>query len=220
MKIGLVDVDGHNFPNLPLMKLSAFHKKQGDTVEWAMPICPVGYDRVYMSKVFTFTPDDNSPYEGAEIIKGGTGYGIENKLPTEIENLCPDYSLYSKFSEAYGFLTRGCPRNCPFCIVTQKEGAISKQVADLSCFAQKQKTIKLLDPNILACKDRENLLQQLIDSRGHYRSYNLYHRNGCICYIWSFVGAVRLRLSNERPAPAFLKISFVSGGRESKFLLT
>ena len=166
MKIGLVDVDGHNFPNLPLMKLSSFHKQKGDSVEWAMPI-HADYDRVYMSKVFTFTADDNSAYGDAEIIRGGTGYEVSDNLPAEIENLCPDYSLYPQFTEAYGFLTRGCPRNCPFCIVTQKEGAVSKQVADLSCFAQKQKTIKLLDPNILACKDRENLLQQLAESKAY-----------------------------------------------------
>lgn len=174
MKIGLVDVDGHNFPNLPLMKLSAHHKQQGDSVKWANGLDL--YDRVYMSKVFTFTPDDKIAYQTDEIIKGGTGYGYMvtdngfcygGELPAEIENLCPDYSLYPKFTEAYGFLTRGCPRNCPFCIVTQKEGTVSKQVADLSNFAQKRKTIKLLDPNILACKDRENLLQQLIDSKAN-----------------------------------------------------
>jgi hypothetical protein len=167
MKIGLVDVDGHNFPNLPLMKLSAYHKQKGDYVEWAMPIAKPMYDRVYMSKVFTGTPDCQAPFDGAEIIKGGTGYKTSGNLPAEIENLCPDYSLYPKFSEAYGFLTRGCPRNCPFCIVTQKEGAVSKQVADLSCFVRKQKVIKLLDPNILACKDCESLLQQLINSKAN-----------------------------------------------------
>ena len=162
MKIGLVDIDGHNFPNLPLMKLSSFHKNQCDSVEWANGFD--FYDRVYMSKVFTFTSDDNTAYQTDNIVKGGTGYGIDNKLPAEIENICPDYSLYPKYTEAYGFLTRGCPRNCPFCIVTQKEGTVSKQVADLSDFMRNQKSIKLLDPNVLACKDRESLLKQLIDS--------------------------------------------------------
>ena len=53
MRIGLVDVDGHNFPNLALMKLSAWHKCRGDTVEFADPAVR-RYDKVYMSKVFTF----------------------------------------------------------------------------------------------------------------------------------------------------------------------
>jgi hypothetical protein len=166
VKIGLVDVDGHNFPSVPLMKLAAFHRQKGDSVEWAIPI-ESGYDKVYMSKVFTFTADDNSPYCGAEIVKGGTGYGIDNKLPDDVERLCPDYSLYSNFNEAYGFLTRGCPRNCPFCLVSQKEGIVSRQVADLSDFVTSQSKIKMLDPNLLACSDREKLLQQLADSKAY-----------------------------------------------------
>ena len=87
MRIGFVDVDGHNFPNLPIMKLSAYHKKQGDTVEWANGF--ENYDRVYMAKVFTFTPDDNQAYQTDELIKGGTGYGIDNKLPAQAENFFP-----------------------------------------------------------------------------------------------------------------------------------
>ncbi|MEG0431017.1 MAG: hypothetical protein RR420_05340 [Anaerovoracaceae bacterium] len=84
MKIGLIDVDGHNFPNLALMKISAWHKSQGDDAEWW-----VGnlwkYDLVYMSKVFdnTYSPDVEEPTNCIEVIKGGTGYGLDNKLPEE-----------------------------------------------------------------------------------------------------------------------------------------
>lgn len=165
MKIGLVDVDSHNFPNLPLMKISAYHKSQGHTVEWHIPLDT--YDIVYMSKVFTITFTDDYPFvvKAEHVVKGGTGYDIVNALPKEIESMCPDYSLYPQYSEAYGFLTRGCPRNCPFCIVSKKEGRKSVQVADIDQFYRRQKTIKLLDPNLLACKDREQLLQQLIDSK-------------------------------------------------------
>jgi len=163
MNIGLVDVDGHNFPNLPLMKISAYHKQRGDNVTWATGL--EHFDAVYMSKVFTFTPDDDTIYQADEIIKGGTGYGLKNKLPDEVEHIYPDYAIYPQFKEAYGFLTRGCPRNCKFCIVSKKEGLCSRQVADLSEFWRNQKTIKLLDPNLLACKDREKLLKQLIDSK-------------------------------------------------------
>lgn len=162
MKIGLLDVDGHNFPNLPLMKLSAWHKKQGDEVELAIPI--KHYDRVYQSKVFDFTTDERHIIQADEIIKGGTGYGLSNKLPEEVESIYPDYSLYNIKNTAYGFLTRGCPRACKFCIVAEKEGRCSYKVADLYQFWSSQKNIKLLDPNILACKEHIDLLEQLINS--------------------------------------------------------
>lgn len=144
------------------MKISAYHKARGDRVEWHFPLSC--YDVTYMSKVFTFTPDYPNVISSEEVVLGGTGYDLENKLPAEIENQCPDYSLYPQYSDSYGFLTRGCPNNCPFCIVTKKEGAVSRQVADLSCFHQGQKVIKLLDPNLLAFYNHEALLQQLADS--------------------------------------------------------
>lgn len=163
MKIGLIDVDGHNFPNLPLMKISAYHKECGDKVEWVNLF--EHYDRVYMSKVFTFTPDFEYCINADEIIKGGTGYGLNNSLPYEIEHCCPDYGLYPEYKEAYGFLTRGCPRACEFCIVSEKEGRKSVKAADLDEFWKGQHTIKLLDPNLLACNEHMDLLQQLVDSR-------------------------------------------------------
>lgn len=102
-----------------------------------------------------------------KIIKGGTGYGLDNTLPDEIEHIYPDYSIYPELTKdtAYGFMTRGCPRACGFCIVAEKEGRRSCKVADLNEFWRGQKKIMLLDPNILACRDHLNLLQQLVDSR-------------------------------------------------------
>ena len=180
MKIGLIDVDGHNYPNLPLMKLSAWHKQQGDHVEWYEPMFSGHMDRVYMSKVFSFTPDYEWCIDADEIIKGGSGYCIElengkevyhterdHNLPDEIEHIYPDYSLYPNECKdtAYGFLTRGCPRGCSFCHVEAKEGRCSRKVADLSEFWRQQKNIVLCDPNILACKDHMELLKQLVDSK-------------------------------------------------------
>lgn len=172
MKIGLIDVDGHNFPNLPLMKLSAHHKENGDLVEWYDPLFGGHYDRVYMSKVFTFTPDYEYFVNADEVIKSGTGYFYPDggvPLPDEIEHIYLDYSLYAdKISQAkntaYGFLTRGCPRNCEFCIVGKKEGLVSHKVADLSEFWHGQKCVDLLDPNMFACRDWKDLSEQLIDS--------------------------------------------------------
>ena len=172
MKIALIDVDGHNFPNLPLMKLSAWHKAQGDGVEWYEPLFSQDIDVCYMSKVFTFTPDYDFPIHAKRIEKGGTGYFYPDggkPLPNEIEHIYPDYSIYydrvpATRDTAYGFLTRGCPRGCGFCIVKTKEGGCSRKVADLSEFWNGQKNINLLDPNMFACRDWRDLAQQLINS--------------------------------------------------------
>lgn len=166
MKIGLIDVDGHRWPNLALMKLSAWHKAQGDIVEWWFGL--EQYDRVYMSKIFdnTYSPDIPEPLNATEIIKGGGGYGLENRLPYEVEHIYPDYSLYPEHTKdtAYGFLTRGCPRSCDFCIVSKKEGRRSVKVSDLAEWWRDQKYIKLMDPNLLACPEHMELLGQLKDS--------------------------------------------------------
>lgn len=179
IKVGLIDVDGHNFPNLPLMKLSSWHKKQGDSVEWYEPLFSGHMDKVYMSKVFSFTPDYEYYIDSDEIIKNGSGYCIELvngkeiyhtkndiQLPPEIEHIYPDYSLYPELTNdtAYGFMSRGCPRGCDFCHVEAKEGRKAYKVADLSEFWNGQKNIVLLDPNPIACKQWKNILQQLIDS--------------------------------------------------------
>lgn len=166
MRIGLIDLDSSHFPNIPLMKISAWHKSQGDSVEFYDPLFSDYMDIVYVAKVFTWTKDFDYEIRADQIIKGGIGYGIENenKLPEYIEKMFPDYSLYGTNS-AYGFLTRGCPRNCSFCNVSKHQGYISHKVADLNSFWNGQKEIVLLDPNILACRDWKPLLQQLIDSR-------------------------------------------------------
>ena len=174
----MIDVDGHNFPNIPLMKISAWHKAQGDHVEWYEPMFSGHMDKVYMSKVFSFTPDYEYCVDADEIIKGGSGYCIslvdgrevfdkskDIELPYEIEHIYPDYSLYGITNTAYGFLSRGCPRGCAFCHVEAKEGRASIKVANLNEFWNGQKNIVLCDPNILACKQWKDLLQQLIDSK-------------------------------------------------------
>ena len=179
IKIGLIDCDSHHFPNLPLMKLSAWCKQQGDSVEWYQPLFSGHMDRVYISKVFSFTPDYEYYIDADEVIRGGSGYCIElvdgkeiyhaerdRQLPPYIEHIYPDYSLYPELTKdtAYGFMSRGCPRGCNFCHVEAKEGKRSYKVADLSEFWNGQKNIVLLDPNTIACPDWKDILQQLIDS--------------------------------------------------------
>lgn len=186
MEIGLIDVDGHHFPNLALMKISAYHKQKGDQVEWCIPL--KHYDIVYQSKVFddTYSRDIDWYPRADKIIKGGTGYGLKNCLPIEIEHIYPDYSLYSDYTNdtAYGFLTRGCPRQCEFCIVSQKEGKRSQKAADLKEFWNGQKNIKLLDPNLLACRDHLELLEQLAQSGAYV----------------DFTQGLDIRLTNEENA--------------------
>lgn len=181
MEIGLIDVDSHNFPNLLLMKISAWHKAQGDNVEFVDNYFK-HYDKVYVSKVFgdEYTTMDATVINADEIVYGGTGFAItiENgkevyhkdrdpNLPYEIEHIYPDYSLYPELTKnkAFGFLSRGCCNNCEFCLVSKKEGLCSVKVADLDEWWSGQKQIVLMDPNILACKNREELLQQLINSK-------------------------------------------------------
>lgn len=200
MKIGLIDVDNREklndcFPNLCLMKLSAWHKLKQDYVEWYDPLFGGQYDRVYMSKVFSFSPDYEYFINSNEIIRGGSGYAIklingkevydkslDLDLDPQIEHIYPDYSLYyspddfdtnGKLTKlglkhretAYGYMSRGCPRGCNFCHVKSKEGLCSIKVADLDEFWRGQKFICLNDPNTLACKDWKDILQQLIDSK-------------------------------------------------------
>lgn len=177
MKIGLIDVDGHNFPNIPLMKLSAWHKKKGDTVEWYKPLITNHVDVAYCAKVFGFTPDYQYPINADRIVKGGTGYCIDLQdgrevyhdrsavLPDSIEHIYPDYELYGIQNKAYGFLSRGCPRGCFFCHVKSKEGNKAYKVANLEEFWKGQKEIEICDPNILAVPEAEDLLQQLADSK-------------------------------------------------------
>lgn len=180
MKVGLYDVDSKDFPNLPLMKISAYHKAKGDEVEFLDFM--QHYDIVYVSKVFgdEYSEMDMTCIDADKIIYGGTGFAItiengkevyheelDEVLPYEIEHQYPDYSLYPHLTKdkAYGFLTRGCCNNCGFCIVSKKEGLCTVKVADLSEWWNGQKEIVLLDANLLACRNRKELLQQLIDSK-------------------------------------------------------
>lgn len=146
MRIALHDSDSTGFPNLALMKLSAWHKRQGDSVEWWNPL--LTYDRVYSSKVFTFTPEN--PYLPEKTVRGGTGYGIMDELPAEVDDMFPDYSIYPQCDHAIGFLTRGCIRHCPWCIVPKKEGRIKPYRAWHEIKRHDSRDIVFMDNNVLA----------------------------------------------------------------------
>ena len=179
IKIGLISVDTHHFPNLPLMKLSAWHKQQGDSVEWYQPLFSGHMDRVYVSKVFSFTPDYEYYIDADEVIKGGSGCCIElvegkeiyhaerdRRVAPEVENIYPDYSIYPKLKKdnGHGFFGRGWPGGCNFFYVGGNGGREAYKVGDLLEVWDGQKNIVLLDPNTIACPDWRDILQQLIDS--------------------------------------------------------
>lgn len=163
MIIGLVDIDGHAkkkkwgatiYPNLALCKIARYHRERGDQVEWAIPFCH--YDRIYKSKVFNFSPDDLTCYDADEIICGGTGYDLHSQLPDEIDRLQPDYSIYPTIPNdtAYGFLTRGCPNKCPWCVVPIKEPGGVRPYMDIDELAIEGRTkFVLMDNNFLASGD-------------------------------------------------------------------
>ena len=169
MIVGLHDAEkdyfkhGKNFPNLALMKISAWHKAQRDTVEWWVPV--LHYDRVYSSKVFDFTPDN--PHLPDDTIRGGTGYRdlpMDQKLPPKIDAMYPDYSIYPDCDYAIGYLTRGCPNHCRWCVVPRKEGQIRPYRQWQDIIRHDTDKLVLMDNNILACEYGVKQLEGLIGS--------------------------------------------------------
>ena len=165
MRIGLHDSELEHlkrktFPNYALMKISAWHKSKCDTVEWWYP--DGKFDTVYSSKIFDFTPEN--PYLPSDTIKGGTGYDIQLKLPDEIENMFPDYSIYPECDYAIGYITRGCPNKCRWCVVPEKEGNIKPYRTWQELVRPDSNKLVLMDNNILACEYGIQQLESLIES--------------------------------------------------------
>jgi hypothetical protein len=150
VNVGLVAVDSL-IPNLALMKLSAWHKAQGDSAEIAFPLAADTYDRIYRSKQFNFTADDTVPWP-CEVVDGGTGYDLTVRLPEWGDTIYPDYDLFRCYY-AMGRFTRGCPRDCPFCVVGKMDGTRVRQVAELHDFWHGQRVVRLLDDNLTAMPD-------------------------------------------------------------------
>lgn len=172
MRILLIDADS-TIPNLALMKLSGWHKDQGDSVSFLkinLPYypnkkrnrfnAPIGFDKIYASIIF----DGNKEFIcGKNIEFGGTGVDLSTKLYHEIENHDADYSLYPENDISYGFITRGCIRKCGFCKVPEKEGYIHKvnNIDDIV----RHKKVKFLDNNILAYPEHKKILQELVEKQ-------------------------------------------------------
>lgn len=165
MRIALHDADSERlhkktFPNYALMKIAAYHKQQGDAVEWWTPL--LQYDRVYSSKIFDFTPENI--YLPPDTVKGGTGYDVHSRLPPEVERVFPDYSIYPHCDFAIGYITRGCPNRCRWCVVPEKEGGIKPYREWRELVRPDSEKLVLMDNNILASPFGVAQLESLIDS--------------------------------------------------------
>ena len=173
MKIALLAVDS-GYPNLALMKIAAYHKANGDTVEWYNPFD--SYQQLYMSKIFSFTPDYGyviSNVSGS-IFRGGTGYDLTTRLHPNIDCMQPDYGIYPSIDRrtSYGFLTRGCPNRCKWCVVPRKEGDIHPymDIDDITLFGERPNAV-LMDNNILASDYGLGQIEKIVD-RGYRVDFN------------------------------------------------
>ena len=160
------------YPNLALAKIARYWRNRGGQIEWATPM--KHYDIVYMSKVFNFSPDDTYIYNADVIVKGGTGYDPTSQLPEEIDRLQPDYSIYPNVPKdtAYGFLTRGCPNRCKWCVVPRKEGAIRPYMDVDEIAIEGRRKLVLMDNNILAAGDYCMEQLEKIIERGYRVDFN------------------------------------------------
>ena len=203
MRIGLLDIDGHTakkkwgatvYPNIALGKIARYHRLQGDDVEWAIPF--VHYDIIYRSKIFNFTPDDLTVYDADRVVRGGTGYDIASRLPETVDRLQPDYSIWPNVpgDTAYGFLTRGCPNRCRWCVVPRKEGGIRPYMDVDEIAIEGRRKLVLMDNNILAAGEYAvEQLEKIIE-------------NG---YKVDFNQALDARLVDERFAGLLAKVRWL-----------
>lgn len=162
-RIAVLPVDSQSYPNLALMKISNYYKKQGAIVSFYNTF--ENFDLLYMSKIFTFTKDYEYFINNCnEVYRGGTGYDATKKLPVEIDSLQPDYSLYKNFDQktALGFLTRGCINKCNWCIVPKKEGLLHKYMDIEEIAIEKRNKVILMDNNILAIDYGFEQLEKII----------------------------------------------------------
>lgn len=155
MKIGLYNLEP-KIVNSAMMRVSNYHKNLGDDVEMYSPIFHSTYDMIYAFSIFTFTPKS---YIRIDMVKGGTGFDIKTKLPKEIEQEDYDWSIYPDCNFSIIWFSKGCIRDCPFCVVREKEGFIkSVEPKNLN---PKGKYIKVMDNNFFANPKWMDAIKQL-----------------------------------------------------------
>jgi radical SAM superfamily enzyme YgiQ (UPF0313 family) len=199
----LIDVDSQ-IPNLALMKLYSYFKNKGYHIDFKklnrsyfsrhnekIIIDASDYEKVFISVIFSNNKNIVKVENCDDVVYGGVGYDYTIKLPEEIDCQKEDYSIYPDSKYSYGFITRGCIRNCEFCIVPKSEGRIYKyrNIDDII----QHKQVKFLDNNILAYKDHESILQELIDKK----------------IKCQFNQGLDIRLINERNALLLSKLNYL-----------
>ena len=179
MKVLLIDVDS-KIPNLALMKVSSYYKAQGKEVGFSVSDPTMIYCSIVFTKNRHKADGLKMYYPNAKIDIGGTGYDVYKKLPREIEECSPDYSIYPDCDRYIGFTSRGCIRNCPFCFVPRKEGKFYRLYDTVEEAMEKIvgnypnifKRIELLDNNILSDKDWFMDVSQYIIDHGWKVDFN------------------------------------------------
>ena len=157
MKIGLYNLEPH-IVNSAMMQVSSYHKSIGDEVSEYIPLLHDSYDKVYAFSIFDFT---DKSYVRDDMITGGTGFDIQSRLPKIIEDQDYDWSLYPDCDFSLIWFSRGCIRNCPFCVVHDKEGRIHP--VDPKNLNPNGEYIKVMDNNFFANPEWEKSVQQLIE---------------------------------------------------------
>ena len=188
MKIGLLDIDS-KIPNLALMKISQWHKQQGDEVEHYMPLAHHLYDKIYASKIFNFS--DGSDIQ-PDMIVGGTGIDLKISLPDEIDVMTPDYSLY-KYPHNIGFTMRGCRFKCSFCVVPEKEGKPKSSNTIDELWTQRDSNfLMLLDNDFFGNPNWSERIEEI-------KEYDL---------KVNFSQGLNIRIISERQAQALASVKF------------
>jgi hypothetical protein len=189
MNVGLYDVDSR-IPNLALMRISAWHKAQGDSTELYMPLLHEKYHRVYASSIFDFS---DKSYIQDDMILGGTGVDLTTNLAPEIEQMNPDYDLYG-YGHNIGFAMRGCRFKCSFCVVPRKEGnAHSKStIRQLLTNKTNSNFLMLLDNDFFGNPNWSDCIEEIKDLKLRV----------------NFSQGLNIRIISEKQASALASVDF------------
>lgn len=201
MKIGIIQVDG-NLPNLALMQICSYHEQLGDAVCWYEgPLFADQYDRVYVSKLFSFSP---MPVLPAGAIIGGTGIDFSNRLPGEIEACAPSYTLYPDCRYHIGFSMKGCRFACKFCCVPQKEGRpkANSAIDGLLINPNGGRRLMLLDNDFFGGPDWRANLERIIELKLR------------VC----FVQGLNIRIITDNQAALLARTNYTNSKFNQKYL--
>lgn len=155
MKIGIINIEPKIF-NTALMQIASYHRARGDTVEWWSPLTDKQFDHVYCSSLFDYTDKSEVPERA---ICGGTGFDITSMLSKDMEVCEFDYSIYPKCKTSFVWFSKGCNRNCPWCVVPQKEGEF--HLVKRKQLNPKGRYITIMDNDFFANPDWENVISWL-----------------------------------------------------------